>query len=85
LFKQQLSRGIDDEALARETGEIFNPKKNPFIGTGLLALLDRGARAPKMDYACSDKALPGWQYPAGDGTSDDGDAQDDTDDDHEGA
>ncbi len=70
LFKQQLSRGIDDEALALETGEIFNPKKNPYISTGLLALLDRGARGPKMDYACSDDTLPGWQYPTGNGMAD---------------
>lgn len=63
LFKQQLARGVDDEALAIETGEIFNPKKNPFIRTGLLALLDRGARAPKMNYACLDTLLPGWRYP----------------------
>lgn len=63
LFKKELARGADDEALARETGEIFNPKKNPYIRTGLLALLDRGARAPKMDYACRDVPLPGWQYP----------------------
>jgi enoyl-CoA hydratase/carnithine racemase len=70
LFKQQLLRGADDEALARETGEIFNPKKNPFISTGLLALLDRGARAPKMDYACADTELPGWSYPNENGTAD---------------
>ena len=70
LFKQQLARGIDDEALARETGEIFNPKKNPFVSTGLLALLDRGARAPKMDYSCKDKHLPGWQYPTENGMVD---------------
>jgi 3-hydroxyacyl-CoA dehydrogenase len=63
LFKQQLGRGIDDEALARETGEVFNPKKNPFVSTGLLALLDRGGRAPKMDYACLNTELPGWRYP----------------------
>ncbi|UCE59861.1 MAG: 3-hydroxyacyl-CoA dehydrogenase/enoyl-CoA hydratase family protein [Phycisphaerales bacterium] len=70
LFKHQLSRGTDDEALAKETGEIFNPKKNPFISTGLLALLDRGARAPKMDYACLDTELPGWRYPADNGMVD---------------
>jgi len=63
LFKQQLARGIDDEALAQETGEVFNPKKNPFIRTGLLGLLDRGARAPKMDYSCKGIDLPGWDYP----------------------
>jgi len=70
LFKQQLARGSDDEALARETGEIFNPKKNPFISTGLLALLDRGARAPKMNYACLNMELPGWRYPNEDGMVD---------------
>jgi len=70
LFKQQLARGIDDEALARETGEIFNPRKNPFVSTGLLALLDRGARAPKMNYACLSTELPGWRYPVGNGLAD---------------
>ena len=67
LFKQELARGADDEALARETGETFNPKKNPFIRTGLLALLDRGRRGPKMDYSCSGVQLPGWTYPSGNG------------------
>jgi hypothetical protein len=70
LFKQQLARGIDDEALARETGEVFNPKKNPFVSTGLLALLDRGARAPKMDYSCKEAELPGWRYPNDNGLVD---------------
>ncbi|MFH1749210.1 MAG: 3-hydroxyacyl-CoA dehydrogenase NAD-binding domain-containing protein [Planctomycetota bacterium] len=70
LFKQQLARGIDDEALARETGEIFNPRKNPFISTGLLALLDRGARAPQMNYACQEVELPGWHYPIENGLAD---------------
>ena len=77
LFKQQLARGTDDEALARETGEIFNPKKNPFISTGLLALLDRGARPPKMNYACGDTELPGWRYPVENGVFD-VDASDDS-------
>jgi len=75
LFKQQLARGADDEALAKETGEVFNPRKNPFISIGLLALLDRGARIPKMDYACRDLTLPGWVYPNGDGTTDLGAAE----------
>ena len=70
LFKQQLARGIDDEALAKETGEVFNPKKNPFVSIGLLALLDRGGRAPKMDYACADAELPGWSYPKDNGLVD---------------
>ena len=63
LFKQELLRGADDEALARETGETFNPKKNPFIRTGLLKLLDRDAKPPKMNYACTEVRLPGWEYP----------------------
>ena len=70
LFKRELDRGADDEALAKETGEIFNPKKNPFIRTGLLALLDRGQRAPAMDYACKEIALPGWVYPNENGMAD---------------
>jgi 3-hydroxyacyl-CoA dehydrogenase/enoyl-CoA hydratase/carnithine racemase len=70
LFKQQLARGADDAALAKETGEVFNPRKNPFVSTGLLALLDRGARAPKMNYACRNMELPGWRYPADNGMSD---------------
>ncbi len=75
LFKLQLGRGADDEALAKETGEVFNPKKNPFVSTGLLALLDRGGRAPKMDYACRDAPLPGWQYPNENGLAEEGPAE----------
>ncbi len=63
LFKKELQRGIDDEALAHETGETFNPEKNPFIRSGLVKLLDRGARPPKMDYSCIGTELPGWTYP----------------------
>jgi enoyl-CoA hydratase/carnithine racemase len=63
LFKHELARGTDDDALARETGETFNPAKNPFIRTGLLKLLDRGARAPRIDYSCVQTRLPGWEYP----------------------
>ncbi len=63
LFKKELARGTDDDALARETGETFNPAKNPFIRTGLLKLLDRGARPPRIDYSCVRTRLPGWEYP----------------------
>jgi 3-hydroxyacyl-CoA dehydrogenase/enoyl-CoA hydratase/carnithine racemase len=72
LFKQQLARGIDDEALARETGAAFNPRKNPFVSTGLLALLDRGAGAPKLNYACEHADLPGWRYPLENGPAEAG-------------
>ena len=71
LFKKELARGVDDEALAHDTGETFNPRKNPFIRSGLLKLLDRNARAPHMDYACADTELPGWQYPNGKGIASD--------------
>ncbi len=70
LFKKELARGADDEALARETGETFNPKKNPYIRTGLLALLDRQSKAPKMDYTCEQTTLPGWAYPTENGMAD---------------
>ena len=32
LFKQELARGANDDALAEDTGATFNPKKNPYIG-----------------------------------------------------
>lgn len=70
LFKAQLSRGQDDAALARETGEVFDPRRNPYIRSGLVRLLDRGARPPKMDYACKDVDLPGWEYPREGGMAD---------------
>lgn len=70
LLKKELARGADDEALARETGETFNPRKNPFIRTGLLSLLDRGQKAPSMDYACDGVDLPGWVYPSENGLID---------------
>jgi 3-hydroxyacyl-CoA dehydrogenase/enoyl-CoA hydratase/carnithine racemase len=66
LFKKELARGappLDDEALARETGETFNPRKNPYIRSGLLKLLDRGGRVPPIDYAVNGVELPGWRYP----------------------
>jgi 3-hydroxyacyl-CoA dehydrogenase/enoyl-CoA hydratase/carnithine racemase len=71
LFKKELARAADDQALAKETGETFNPKKNPFIRTGLLALLDRGGQRSKMSYDCTDTPLPGWAYPTENGMTDD--------------
>jgi len=65
LFKCQLTRDADDAALARDTAAAFNPEKNPYVSTGLLALLDRQAKATKMDYSCIGVQLPGWEYPAG--------------------
>ncbi len=63
LFKHQLARDADDAILGIETGEVFNPAKNPFIDSGLLKLLDRAARPPKMNYCCNGVTLPGWCYP----------------------
>ena len=69
LFKKELARGADDVALADETAETFDPRKNPYIRTGLLALLDRrGAQVP-MNYAAQGP-LPGWDYPNDDGLAD---------------
>lgn len=59
-----------DAELARETAETFDPAHNPYIRTGLLALLDRGGKIPPMDYACKDTPLPGWEYPAENGLAD---------------
>ncbi len=70
LFKAQLSREQDDASLAQETGEVFDPRKNPYINSGLVRLLDRGARPPKMNYACKDIDLPGWEYPRKSGMAD---------------
>ncbi|MBI5864037.1 MAG: hypothetical protein HZB38_05945 [Planctomycetes bacterium] len=58
-----------DAELAAETAATFDPARNPFIRSGLLALLDRGGKPPPMDYACADTQLPGWQYPAENGTA----------------
>lgn len=63
LFKKQLQRGIDDEALTKETGETFDPNKNSYIRSGLIKLLDRRVRPPKMDYSTKGVDLPGFEYP----------------------
>lgn len=73
LFKKELSRPADDQALACETGETFNPRKNPYIRVGLLRLLDRAAKTPPMDYAVGELELPGWHYPADNGMADESD------------
>jgi 3-hydroxyacyl-CoA dehydrogenase/enoyl-CoA hydratase/carnithine racemase len=72
LFKAQLARDQDDAELAKETGEVFDPRRNPYIRSGLVKLLDRGARPPKMDYTTRDVDLPGWEYPHNTGMADHG-------------
>jgi 3-hydroxyacyl-CoA dehydrogenase/enoyl-CoA hydratase/carnithine racemase len=57
--KNSLKEGIDDERLIKETGETFNPAKNPYVATGLLRLLNMGGRNPKMDLSVRGD-LPGW-------------------------
>jgi hypothetical protein len=58
--KNSLKEGIDDERLVRETGETFNPEKNPYVAIGLLRLLNLGGRNPRMDLSVRGD-LPGWE------------------------
>ncbi len=58
--RRSLTEGIDDERLVRETGETFNPEKNPYVSVGLLRLLNMGGRNPRMDLSVRGD-LPGWQ------------------------
>ena len=61
LQKQNSFReGINDERLTQETGETFNPAKNPYISTGLLRLLNMGGKNPPMDLTPQGD-LPGWK------------------------
>ncbi|MBL1218368.1 MAG: hypothetical protein D8M59_12840 [Planctomycetes bacterium] len=76
LFKKQMARGIDDTALADETAAVFDPHENPYVSIGLLALLDRGGRVPKMNYQTSGIPLPGWTYPDSAGGMADGGPRD---------
>jgi len=58
--KNAFEQGIDDEQLTHETGETFNPAKNPYVSTGLLRLLNMGGRNPPMDLTPRGE-LPGWK------------------------
>ena len=64
LYNQQkknaFEQGIDDDRLTRETGETFNPAKNPYVSTGLLRLLNLGGKNPPMDLTPRGD-LPGWK------------------------
>lgn len=51
--------GTDDERLAHETSDTFNPAKNPSISTGILRLLNLGGKNPAMDLSVQGD-LPGW-------------------------
>jgi hypothetical protein len=58
--KNALAEGINDDRLTNETGETFNPAKNPYISTALLRLLNIGGKNPPLDLAVRGN-LPGWQ------------------------
>ena len=58
--KNAFEQGIDDERLTRETGETFNPAKNPYVSTGLLRLLNMGGKNPPMDLTPRGER-PGWK------------------------
>jgi 3-hydroxyacyl-CoA dehydrogenase/enoyl-CoA hydratase/carnithine racemase len=58
--KNAFKEGSNDERLAKETGETFNPEKNPYISTSLLRLLNMGGNNPPLDLSVKGK-LPGWE------------------------
>ena len=58
--KNSLQEGLNDERLVKETGETFNPEKNPYVAIGLLRLLNLGGRNPAMDLSVRGE-LPGWK------------------------
>lgn len=58
--KNARAEGCDDERLTKETGETFNPAKNPYITTGLVRLLNMGGHNPPIDLSVRG-TLPGWE------------------------
>jgi len=58
--KNALSEGCNDERLTRETGETFNPAKNPYISSSLLRLLNIGGQNPTLNLSVQGN-LPGWE------------------------
>ncbi len=58
--KNAFNEGVNDERLVKETGEAFNPAKNPYINTGLIRLLNMGGKNPPIDLSVRGK-LPGWE------------------------
>ncbi|MCX6277802.1 MAG: 3-hydroxyacyl-CoA dehydrogenase NAD-binding domain-containing protein [Bacteroidetes bacterium] len=58
--KNAFAEGCNDARLTRETGEAFNPAKNPYISTALLRLLNIGGQNPPLDLSIQGK-LPGWE------------------------
>ncbi len=58
--KNAFREGTNDERLCKETGETFNPAKNPYVSNGLLRLLNMGGRNPRPDLNPIHE-LPGWK------------------------
>jgi hypothetical protein len=58
--KNAFAEGCKNERLSRETGETFNPAKNPYIATSLLRLLNIGGQNPPLNLSVQGK-LPGWE------------------------
>jgi 3-hydroxyacyl-CoA dehydrogenase/enoyl-CoA hydratase/carnithine racemase len=58
--KNAFLEGCDDARLIKETGETFNPAKNPYISTGILRLLNIGGQNPSLDLSPKGK-MPGWE------------------------
>ncbi|OFX49916.1 MAG: hypothetical protein A2046_16305 [Bacteroidetes bacterium GWA2_30_7] len=58
--KNAFYEGCNDDRLTKETGETFNPEKNPYISTGLLRLLNMGGKNPALELSVKGK-LPGWE------------------------
>ena len=58
--KNAFRDGCKDERLTKETGETFNPAKNPYISTSLLRLLNIGGQNPPLNLSPQGK-LPGWE------------------------
>jgi len=57
--KDAFAEGCNDERLTRQTGETFNPAKNPYISASLLRLLNIGGKNPPPDLSVRG-TLPGW-------------------------
>jgi enoyl-CoA hydratase/carnithine racemase len=58
--KEAFYNGCNDDKLTKDTGETFNPDKNPYINNGLLRLLNMGGRNPQPELEVKGK-LPGWE------------------------
>jgi 3-hydroxyacyl-CoA dehydrogenase/enoyl-CoA hydratase/carnithine racemase len=58
--KNAFEEGCNDERLTHETGETFNPAKNPYISSALLRLLNIGGQNPPLNLSVKGK-LPGWE------------------------